>query len=106
MPSKKPPETNHEAWLKTALEFIQSKGLDEDFVDFSGGFRCPYVVIRMQDGGPGTNTGHGHVWARPDGLKARCGGRRLCAACARDYDEWGGEVAKSAYEEWEKSQQR
>ena len=27
------------------------------------------------------NTGHGHVWARPDGIKARCGGLGLCATC-------------------------
>lgn len=31
-----------------------------------------------------SNTGHGHVWPRPDGLKARCGGPVLCAECARD----------------------
>lgn len=30
----------------------------------------------------GTNTGHGHIWARPDGMKARCGGPGLCAECA------------------------
>jgi hypothetical protein len=34
--------------------------------------------------GPGTNTGHGHIWARPDGMKARCGGPGLCARCSRD----------------------
>ena len=34
--------------------------------------------------GPGTDTGHGHVWPRPDGAKARCGGPRLCVKCARD----------------------
>jgi hypothetical protein len=34
--------------------------------------------------GPGTNTGHGHVWPRPDTAKARCGGPALCPACARD----------------------
>jgi hypothetical protein len=33
----------------------------------------------------GSNTGHGHVWPRPDGHKARCGGPALCAECARDY---------------------
>ncbi len=33
---------------------------------------------------PGTNKGHGHVWDRPDGLKARCGGPVLCKECARD----------------------
>ncbi len=36
---------------------------------------------------PGTNTGHGHVWARPDGSRARCGGPRMCKECARDAAE-------------------
>ena len=30
------------------------------------------------------NTGHGHVWSRPDGLKAKCGGPTICAVCAKD----------------------
>lgn len=34
--------------------------------------------------GPGTNSGHGHVWPRPDGVKMRCGGPRICSACALD----------------------
>lgn len=34
---------------------------------------------------PGSNTGHGHIWERPDGIRARCGGPRLCKECARDY---------------------
>lgn len=34
--------------------------------------------------GPGTNSGHGHVWERPDGNKARCGGPSLCEQCAAD----------------------
>jgi hypothetical protein len=33
---------------------------------------------------PGTNTGHGHVWERPDGKKARCGGEGLCSQCKAD----------------------
>jgi len=33
---------------------------------------------------PGTNTGHGHVWERPDGVKARCGGSAICRECAQD----------------------
>lgn len=34
--------------------------------------------------GPGTNTGHGHVWPRPDGMRARCGGARMCQKCRDD----------------------
>lgn len=32
----------------------------------------------------GLNTGHGHVFPRPDGKKARCGGPKLCNLCAAD----------------------
>ena len=32
----------------------------------------------------GTNSGHGHVWPRPDGSRARCGGPRMCRVCAYD----------------------
>jgi ribosomal protein S27AE len=35
-------------------------------------------------GQPGTNTGHGHVWPRPDGAKVRCGGPGICPACSMD----------------------
>lgn len=30
------------------------------------------------------NTGHGHVFPRPDGLLARCGGPSVCGECAKD----------------------
>lgn len=30
---------------------------------------------------PHTNSGHGHAWARPDGVKARCGGPAACSQC-------------------------
>lgn len=30
------------------------------------------------------NTGHGHVRARPDGVKARCGGPFICRECAQE----------------------
>lgn len=33
---------------------------------------------------PGTNTGHGRVWPRPDGRTYRCGGLRMCPACRDD----------------------
>ncbi len=32
----------------------------------------------------GTNSGHGHAWVRPDGVKARCGGPGLCSTCDGD----------------------
>lgn len=31
-----------------------------------------------------SNTGHGHVYKRPDGAKARCGGPGICPECSRD----------------------
>lgn len=37
----------------------------------------------------GGNSGHGHVWKRPDGLVARCGGPKMCAQCARDEGRFG-----------------
>lgn len=39
--------------------------------------------------GPGTNTGHGYVWKRPDGMQAKCGGPSICLQCARDFGSWG-----------------
>jgi len=30
------------------------------------------------------NVGHGHVFPRPDGMKARCGGPAMCSECAKD----------------------
>jgi hypothetical protein len=31
-----------------------------------------------------TDTGHGHVFPRPDGVKARCGGPGLCSVCGAE----------------------
>ena len=30
------------------------------------------------------NVGHGHVYPRPDGMKARCGGPGICYQCSRE----------------------
>jgi hypothetical protein len=30
------------------------------------------------------NEGHGHVFPRPDGIRARCGGPGICGVCAAD----------------------
>lgn len=32
----------------------------------------------------GTNSGHGHVWPRPDGMVATCGGPGFCRECMSD----------------------
>lgn len=37
-----------------------------------------------QNSGRDPNSGHGHVYKRPDGVKARCGGPPMCSECARD----------------------
>lgn len=44
---------------------------------------------------PGRNQGHGHVFPRPDGVKARCGGPNICSVCRDDliaYKKWAGET--------------
>lgn len=38
----------------------------------------------MSDTGTNTDHGHGHVWPRPDGMVARCGGPGICSECDRD----------------------
>lgn len=35
-------------------------------------------------GALGMNTGHGHVFPRPDGARARCGGPGMCSSCSAD----------------------
>jgi len=47
----------------------------------------------------GTNNGHGHAWARPDGVKARCGGTVLCRECTADaalVERWRRETPSEA----------
>jgi hypothetical protein len=39
----------------------------------------------MSEWSPGNpNSGHGLVHPRPDGMRFRCGGARMCAQCARE----------------------
>jgi len=40
------------------------------------------------------NTGHGHVYARPDGIQARCGGPSMCRECATDLGRKQSEAAQ------------
>lgn len=47
-------------------------------------------------GGPGLNAGHGHVYPRPDGTRARCGGPALCGSCKKDQRRRDQELFDSA----------
>lgn len=38
----------------------------------------------------GTNSGHGHVWNRPDRKRKMCGGPAMCNECAEDLKLAGG----------------
>ncbi len=42
------------------------------------------MINRVEARVPNTNTGHGHVWERADGVRVRCGGPGLCTLCASD----------------------
>jgi hypothetical protein len=49
------------------------------------------------------NTGHGHVYPRPDGVRMRCGGPAMCNTCALDLarktrEEQGVTTAEAGYE--------
>jgi len=41
------------------------------------------------------NTGHGHVFPRPYGVRARCGGPGLCAECSLDLSRKNGKASAS-----------
>lgn len=38
-----------------------------------------------------TTSGHGHVVARLDGVRARCGGPSICRVCAGEKAKWEAE---------------
>ncbi|MCK2122073.1 DUF1382 family protein [Pseudomonas sp. PNPG3] len=70
-----------------------SRSTLDDVVDAARGFfpvqtapgeLSPQSTLEPEPTRYGTNSGHGHVWARPDGLKAKCGGPGLCGACTSD----------------------
>lgn len=44
------------------------------------------------------NTGHGHVYPRPDGYLARCGGPKICKECAFDFARKYGDNATEQLE--------
>ncbi|WP_141218017.1 hypothetical protein [Bordetella genomosp. 6] len=75
-------------FLDAALEYQNKKFADPKNPtpdEFDAGIDYACAAIAAQQGNKtGTNSGHGHVWDRPDGLKARCGGPGICSQCSRD----------------------
>ncbi len=47
----------------------------------------PVLTDAMREANP--NSGHGHVFPRPDGAKMRCGGPAICPVCAKDASRAG-----------------
>lgn len=39
---------NDRAWLRTAIAYIKLKNLEQEFVDFCGGFKCPLLAERAK----------------------------------------------------------
>jgi hypothetical protein len=68
-----------------ALELLDAAGQNEaaDALEAYARAAVEQATPEKEDG-PGSNTGHGHVWPRPDGGRARCGGPGLCKPCAAD----------------------
>src|SRR5688500_10385336 len=59
------------------LTNVEGRFMPDEYTDAWGGRKSKTPVAM----GPGTNTGHGHVWPRPDGVQARCGGPGICPVC-------------------------
>lgn len=83
--SQAPPET-----LAEVLEVLLEGGCftDEDIdldvpvdMTLAGLVEAAGVVEETELVVPYTNSGHGHAWMRPDGIKARCGGPAMCSEC-------------------------
>ncbi len=45
---KEKPAINYEAWARNAITFIRERGLDVDFTNWSGGWKCP--IASKQEG--------------------------------------------------------
>jgi hypothetical protein len=44
------PKMNDRAWLESAVNFIRTRGLAQDFIDYCGGWKCPLLAERAKDG--------------------------------------------------------
>lgn len=57
---------------------------DVDTDQWSGEGEAMDAFVDASMAGPGKNEGHGHVFTRSDGVRARCGGPGLCKVCSAD----------------------
>lgn len=73
--------------------FTSRQAWREEHARRDGWNQCREAMLNRVLAGPsiaeryGSNSGHGHVWDRPDGVKARCGGPALCIHCRRDLQD-------------------
>jgi len=73
--------------------FTSRQAWREEHARRDGWNQCREAMLNRVLAGPsiaeryGSNSGHGHVWDRPDGVKARCGGPVLCKDCRRDMQD-------------------
>lgn len=79
-----------EAKLREVFALAQGKVADKIHVSLGSealhGEPVDLHGLPAPSGPVGSNNGHGHVWARPDGRVSRCGGPALCAQCRADQE--------------------
>ena len=68
------------------------------FATASGRLHIGPAYVPVEATPDALNVGHGHVIPRPDGVRARCGGPRLCRECSQDMAKLA-EALRAAAEE-------
>lgn len=87
----------HVVWWNESMRLMLPDGSRLDrFQGYRNGtmqltIKTDAAIAAQQGNKTGTNSGHGHVWERPDGFKAKCGGPGFCAQCSRDQASQQGE---------------
>lgn len=81
----------HARTFVTSREKMHPTGIklyDDLIIEVTDALNAPGPEMPALETSPalaiGTNTGHGHVWPRPDGMRARCGGPGMCKECSQD----------------------
>lgn len=76
-------------WLMSSAVMNGTLGIQDGWIDFEFKDEAQENIDAAmgkgeQSCGPRQNTGHGHVFPRADGVRARCGGPGLCKECSVD----------------------